>query len=217
MSDLPTVVLAVEGPTDTIVLSAILRTVFDDFVLSVAQPESTLGGSNYGPDGGGWKGVRGWCKGIGDSGGSASSLVFQNADLVIVHLDADVSDEPEIACRKPKSATSHPYGPTTLALQAAINQWLGGTHKKLVTCIPHLQTEAWLLPIFRTSFANPEDHPNPLDEFTGGTPKLCNSNLKKQPNRYREVSDLITNGWQHSQAACPEASRFETDLRQALA
>jgi hypothetical protein len=217
VSDTPRVVLAVEGPTDTIVLRAILRTVLEDFELNVAQPEPTFGvGSNYGPDGGGWKGVRGWCQGVAQSGGTASSPVFQNADLVIVHLDTDVSDDPEILCRQQRSIGVRPCEPTSVALKAAIMHWLSGNHQKLVVCIPHLQTESWLLPIFRQSIVNPEDHANPLQEFAGGNPKLCRAGLKKQPNRYLEVSDQITHGWPLVLAACPEALHFDEELHQAL-
>jgi hypothetical protein len=216
VSDTPRVVLAVEGPTDTIVLRAILRTVLEDFELIVAQPESTNLGSNYGPDGGGWKGVRGWCQGVAQSGGTASSPVFQNADLVIVHLDADVSDDPEITCRQPKSVGSRPYEPTTDSLRSLVAQWLGGAHQKLVICIPHLETETWLLPIFRTAVTNPEDHSNPLQEFASGTPKFCDANYKKQRTRYEGVSELITQGWAITVAACPEAFFFNAELRAAL-
>jgi hypothetical protein len=218
VSDTPRVVLAVEGPTDTIVLRAILLTVLKDFVLDVAQPEPTLGaGSNYGPDGGGWKGVRGWCQGVAQSGGTASSPVFQNADIVIVHLDADVSDDPEITCRQPKSVGSRPYEPTTDSLRSLVAQWLGGAHQKLVVCIPHLETETWLLPIFRTAVTSPEDHSNPLQEFASGTPKLCDANYKKQRSRYEGVSELITQGWALALVACPEAFFFDAELRSAVA
>ncbi len=214
VSDTPRVLLAVEGPTDIVVLRAILRTVLQDFELDVAQPESTLGGSHYGPDGGGWKGVRAWCKGVGQAGG-LSAPGFLGA-LIIAHLDADVSDDPEITCRQPKSIGSRPYEPTTDSLRSLVAQWLGGAHQKLVICIPHLQTETWLLPIFRTAVTNPEDHSNPLQEFASGTPKLCDANYKKQRKRYEDVSELITQGWALAVAACPEAFYFDAELRAAL-
>ena len=135
-----------EGPTDMVMVEAALETHLEDFVSQQIQPEQSLFGGDQGPLGGGWKGVRSWCRQIRDQGGLRASGALANTDLLVVHLDADVADEDEVACARP----CPPPSPTADALQEVVLSWLGEDEirPELVFCIPSKSMEAWVLPGF---------------------------------------------------------------------
>src|SRR5205085_10570829 len=94
MSDPLRIALVAEGPTDGVVIEAALRSMLSErpFVLTQIFPEGSI---SFGQLGTGWAGVYRWChqsakRGNGRLQGDA--LVFQNYDLLILHLDADVAE-----------------------------------------------------------------------------------------------------------------------------
>lgn len=99
-----------EGPSDSVVIKAALARRLGDFVMTQIQPEQSLFGGDQGPLGGGWRGVEAWCRQVADLGGLSASGRLANADLLIVHVDADIADEEDIACAKPCPPPS-PTGP----------------------------------------------------------------------------------------------------------
>ena len=110
-----------EGPTDTVVIEAAVAHHLEDFVLIQIQPERSLFGGDQGPLGGGWKGVRAWCRQAAEQGGLEASGRLANTDLLIVHVDADVADEEEIACARP----CPPPSDTVDALREVVLSWIG--------------------------------------------------------------------------------------------
>lgn len=90
MSDPLRIALVAEGPTDGVVIESALRSILDErpFVLKQIFPE---GSTSFGELGTGWIGVYRWCRQSAKRGAGALSndkLVFQNFDLLILHVDA---------------------------------------------------------------------------------------------------------------------------------
>ncbi|MCX5685301.1 MAG: hypothetical protein NT049_16715, partial [Planctomycetota bacterium] len=136
MSDPVRIALVAEGPTDRVVIQAALRAILSDrrFVLTQLQPEGTLA---FGTMGGGWTGVYRWCKQAAARGGGrlgSDELLFQNYDLLILHVDADVAGmryaddsitpkpgDGALPCELP----CPPAADTTNALRTVLLSWCG--------------------------------------------------------------------------------------------
>jgi hypothetical protein len=70
MSNLFRVAVVAEGPTDKIIIQAVISSVFGGrpFILRQLQPEESLA---FGPIGTGWGGVYRWCRQASDRAGGA--------------------------------------------------------------------------------------------------------------------------------------------------
>lgn len=87
MSELLHIALVAEGPTDRIVLEAVIKAILNNrpFVLNQLQPEGSLA---FGELGAGWSGVYRWCKQSVKRGSGRLSndrLVFNLYDILILH------------------------------------------------------------------------------------------------------------------------------------
>ena len=157
MSDPLRIAVAVEGPTDVIVLEAILCALLPgvEFELQTLQPE---GSAAFGTMDAGWVGVYRWSRQVAcEGGGSVSgSSALSNHDVLIVHIDADVAgktyasgsirDAPcddDLPCEEP----CPPPDKTTNALRAVVLNWLGESAcpSRIVLCTPSKNIEAWVL------------------------------------------------------------------------
>ena len=156
MSEPVRVAVAVEGPTDAIVLEAILMAVVPggEFVLQTLQPEGSaaFGAASFGRTGAGWAGVYRWSRqAVTEGGGSASgSSVLSNHDVVIVQVDADVASETyangnirdaphdDLPCEEPCPPPHH----TTDALRDVLLNWLGEREcpRRIVLCTPFMSS-----------------------------------------------------------------------------
>ena len=155
------IAVAVEGPTDSILMEAILASILQDveFELQTLQPEGSVafGASSFGRTGVGWVGVYRWSRqAASEGGGSVSgSSVFANHDLLVVHVDADVAEKrysdgnisdaefDDLPCVE----SCPPPDRTTDALRAVVLSWLGerACPPRIVMCTPSKNIEAWLL------------------------------------------------------------------------
>ena len=94
-----TVYFVTEGPTDQLVLEALVAKWLDeDFVPRHIQPPS----SEYAIEldeslSPGWKGVLGWCEGRSAGLRVSRDEVVKQADCLIVHVDADVAVDSEFS------------------------------------------------------------------------------------------------------------------------
>ncbi len=221
--------LVCEGPTDTIVIEAAIAAQLDDFILTQIQPERSLFGGDQGTFGGGWKGVRAWCQQSSEQGGILSSGGLENTDVLIVHVDADVADDREVACVQP---CPHPSA-TTDALRTMILSWLGEDTlpSKTIFCIPSKSTEAWVL-----AGLFPDDpHVVPCDSSLEDN--LClecqvdpasllinkkrsgkrlvrrkNGRVRKDTRSYKAIQGILVQEWPQIVAICSEAQRFHDSL-----
>ena len=225
MSEPLRIAAAVEGPTDAIVLEAILKALLRDadFVFQTLQPE---GSAAFGSTGVGWVGVYRWSRqSASEGGGSVSGCsALSNHDLLIVHVDADVagrtyaSGNIQDAPRQdlPCEAPCPPPCETTNALRAVVLNWLG-EHEcppQVVLCTPSKSIEAWVLAAIwpEGNVVRQDDwecRPNPEGQFTALPMHL---RFRKRPDDYRRKQGDIKQAWPQVSARLTEAVRFESEF-----
>ena len=229
MSEPLRIAAAVEGPTDEIVLRAVLRALLPDrdFEFHTLQPE---GSAAFGSMGAGWAGVYRWSRqSVCEGGGSVSgSSALSNHDVLIVHVDADVAgrtyadgnirDAPraDLPCEAP----CPPPDDTTNALRAVVLNWLGEHERppRIILCTPSKSMEAWVLAavwpenreVRRDDW---ECHPNPEGQL-GVLPKR--RRFGKHPDDYRSRQGEIEQAWPKVSARLTEAARFEAEFLAAV-
>lgn len=230
------VALVCEGPADRAILEAVLDYYFDDYEPLPVQPPLCVAGGGAGPFGGGWKGVRAWCTSeVASQGGLDRVAVLENADVLVIQVDADVAVEDEIGVARP----CPPPRDTVDAVRAMLRAWLATEDlpAKVVLCVPSMASETWA---FVALFP---DHPKvvPCDPPTPDVECVeCRTDIKKllrretkrfrtklvvgqegalknQPEGYRAVQDRIAEGWDAVLRVCSEARRFDSELRAAVA
>ena len=235
MSEPLRIAAVVEGPTDAIVLQAILRALLPDdadFVFQTLQPEGSVAfdSASFGGVGAGWVGVYRWSRQSaleGDGSVSASSALSQY-DLLIVHVDADVAGETyasgsihdapsqDLPCEEP----CPPARKTTSALRAVVLNWLGEYEcpLRIVLCTPSKSTEAWVIAAIwpgnnLVRRADWECRPNPEGQLAALPRQL---RFKKRPSDYRRWESTLTAAWPTVSARLTEAARFDEELRAAV-
>ena len=234
MSEPLRIAAAVEGPTDAIVLEAILNALLPnlEYVFQTLQPEGSVafGSVSFRGTGGGWPGVYRWCRQAAREGrGSVSrSAVLSYHDLLIVHADADVAGKsyPEgnirdasredLPCEEP----CPPPDRTTNALRAVIVNWLGEREcpPRIVLCTPSKNTEAWVVAavwpdnvlVLRDDW---ECRPDPGAQLRA-LPK--ERRFEKRSNDYRRRQTTFEAAWPDVAERLSEAARFESELLAAL-
>ena len=234
MSEPLRIAAAVEGPTDRIVLQAIVEALLpnQDFVLQVVQPEvsAAFEESQFGQLGGGWPGVYKWCRQSATEGAGSvlNSTVLRNYDLVIVHVDADVAGKTYKSGNIPRPVINDlpcdepcpPASATADRLRAVVSDWLGLTERgPIVLCIPSKNMDAWmvaaLLPDFVTTSRTPwECVQSPMGRV-GGLPRRIR--FGKSQHEYEARKGQLTGAWPKVSSQLGEASRFERELRPFLA
>ncbi len=228
MSEPLRVALVAEGPTDGVVIEAALRAILGErpFVLKQIFPEGSI---SFGEMGTGWVGVYRWChqsarRGTGRV--SSDELVFQNYDILILHLDADVAGfqyadgsltveatDGALLCEKP----CPPPTDTTNALRAVLLSWCGetSTPPRTVICMPSKSTEAWVVALlFPNDIAveqGIECYPN-AEVRLGQQPVA--RRLRKKKRDYVERAEQFTAEWPRIAGAdiVGEALRFQTEF-----
>lgn len=231
MSDPLRIAVVAEGPTDTIVIKAILNAVGNGshFIVTQLQPEGSVA---FGALGGGWSGVYHWCKQStlrGQGRLAGDELLFLRYDLLIIHLDADVAgvtyqsaqiDPQPMDPALPCEADCPPASTTVLALRQVLLGWCGESvaPQRLVLCNPSKNTEAWvvaaLFPLDSVVTAGQlECHSNPENRL-GQQPRK--QRIRKSQADYHSRSDQLSAGWPTVVKQLGEAQRFDSDLRAAL-
>ena len=226
--------VAVEGPTDAIVLEAVLTALLpdDEFVFQTLQPEGSaaFGSAPFGRTGAGWTGVYRWSRqAVSEGCGSVSgSSVMSNHDVLIVQVDADVAGETyargnirdaphdDLPCEKP----CPPPDCTTNALRRVVLNWLGEgeCRREIVLCTPSKNIEAWMLAAVCPENAvvrrdDWECHPEPEGQLRA-LPKAVR--FGKRADDYRRRQGLIENVWPAVSERLTEAARFEAELLEAI-
>ena len=234
MSDPLRVAAVVEGPTDSIVLQAILEASLPgvEFEFHTLQPEGSaaFGAPTSGSTGAGWVGVYRWSRQATEEAGGAvrNSAVFSHHDVLVVHLDADVAtktyasggieDAPkdDLPCDEP----CPPPSDTTNALRAVVLNWLGevSTPRRMVFCTPAMDMDAWVVAsvwpenrLVRNE--NWECRANPGAQL-GVLPHR--HRFKKTKADYERNRPAIKDGWPQVAATLSEAGRFQEELRRAI-
>ena len=234
MSDALRIAAVVEGPTDRIVLQAIVRALLPatDFEFQTLQPEGSLAFQplQVAGTGVGWVGVYRWSRQSAQEGGGSvsGSFALLNHDVLIVHVDADVANktygsgniqdapQDDLPCEEP----CPPVSATTNALRAVILNWLGEGEcpPQIILCTPSKNIETWVLaavcPIH--GLVPSEDwecRHNPEGQLA--TLPLMHR-FQKSQNDYESKQDEITDTWPTVSARLEEAKRFEEEFLAAV-
>ena len=233
MSEPVRVAVAVEGPTDEVVIEAIIDGILDgsDFEFQVLQPDaSSVFGTAVGSATGlGWPGVFRWCRQstMEGSGSVSASAVFANHDLVVVHVDADVAGRTyasgsvsppriDLPCEQP----CPPASATTNALREVVLNWLGEVDcpSRLVLCMPSKSMDAWVVvalwpdnPV--VARGNWECRIDPGRQFSALPHR---ERLSKTRRDFEQRAMDITRGWLIVASRLTEAKRFEVEFLRAM-
>jgi hypothetical protein len=228
MSDPLRIALVAEGPTDGVVIESALRAILEsrEFVLKQIFPEGSV---VFGPLGAGWGGVYRWCHQSSQRGNGLlreDALVFQNFDLLILHLDADVAGyeyqddgiTPTASDRAlPCEQECPPPNATTDALRGVLLSWCGEitVPAKTVMCTPSKSTEAWvvaaLFPSDRAVEEGVECYRNPESRLGQ---QNVNNRIRKRKRDYEQRSKHLELAWPNmaSPENLTEAYRFQQDF-----
>lgn len=228
MSEALRVALVGEGPTDGVVIESALRAMLGErqFVLNQIFPE---GSTSFGEMGTGWVGVYRWCHQSAKRGNgllSQDALVFQNYDLLVLHLDADVAGfsyedgsltiEPvdgALPCEQP----CPPPANTVNALHSVLLSWCGeiAVPQKTVICMPSKSTEAWVVAML---FPNDQAMAQGIECYVNAESRLAQQpkvrRLRKKKRDYLARADQFVAEWPRIAVpgALTEAHRFQSEL-----
>ncbi len=235
MSDPLRIGFVVEGPTDRVLLEAIVSRLLDgrEYVPEQLSPELS---ETFAPlSGGGWTSVYRWCRQAASQAGDAlhGNPLLRRFDMLIVHADADVAgrsyrDDQRIAdaprdlpCERP----CPPASDTTHELREVMQGWMGAlsSQSNLVLCTPSKSIETWILvalypenPIARDPHV--ECRPNPDAQLQNAP--LAGRMIrggKKDRRMYRQRAREVAAAWDVVTQRCPEAARFSVEVRITLA
>ena len=234
MSEPVRIAVVAEGPTDVVVLGAVLDCILaeTEYELHTLQPEGSVafGTAPTGRTGSGWGGIYRWARqsaAEGDGSVVDSSALFYH-DLLIVHVDADVAgntytsasihDWPvhDLPCRQP----CPPPNETTNALRRVVLRWLGEQQvpPRVVLCTPSESIEAWVIAaVWRDNplvlRGNWECRRDPEGQL-GALPK--SRRFRKRKSDYIAKKSDITAAWPDVSARLSEACRFTNEFLAAL-
>ena len=219
------IAVVVEGPTDSIVLEAIVRSLLAgaDFEFQTLQPDDSAAFRPHGP---GWAGVYRWSRQAAEEGGRSlsGSSALSRWDLLIIHLDADVAGKTYASANiksppqdnLPCERLCPPPRHTTDTLRTVLLGWLDEQTcpSRTILCTPSKTMDAWVLTaIFpgKDTFQkeNWECHFNPEKQLNA-LPQQ--KRFSKRKRDYLERSEEISQAWPRVSTTLTEAKRFEEDF-----
>ena len=222
MSDLLRLALVAEGPSDRIIIDAVISRILDErpFILRQLHPEGSLA---FGPLGAGWGGVYRWCqKAVARDGSLSNDPLFLTYDLLILHLDADVARERyqsanirDDAGDLPCLEACPPAQATTDRLRRVLLRWVGEqtAPSRTVLCTPSKSTDTWVVAaLFPTD-------PAVLDgrhECRSHGQQPLRIRVEKGQSEYENHSATLREAWLTVMEICTEARRFSDDFRTAV-
>jgi hypothetical protein len=226
----------VEGPTDRILLEAVLqRLIPGEHRFLPLQPPVT-----FGELGAGWKGVRRWCRQTWQREGLNLAATLASGpplDLLVIHLDADVARESDLQEGEadPIDGVVQPCPPasaTAARLTAVVCRSLqvDSLPPVLVLAIPAQDTESWSFAALHPGddlcaradcecIRSGRDHPAyrlTLKRY-GKLLQRRDGEIKKAERRYREVAPHIAAAWETVCRLCPQAAQFTQDIQTVCA
>ena len=231
MSEPLRIALVAEGPTDGIVIEAALQAILykRSFILKQIFPE---GSDTFGEMGTGWAGVYRWCRQSARRGGALSgdALLFQNYDLLVLHLDADVAGDSYARGSITPTAADHtlpcaqpcpPAADTVNAIRRVLLSWCGETTTppRTVFCTPSKSTEAWviaaLFPADKSMKSDIECYADPASRLAQQPAK---TRIRKNRRDYQNRAVEFSEAWPRLAAtnSLSEARRFQSEFSAAI-
>lgn len=229
----------VEGPTDRLVLQAVLDRLFPgDHRYFPLQPTET-----FGETGTGWIGVRRWCRETWQREGSSLENILTAdvgfpLDLLAIHIDTDIATEYDLqeGDDSPIREVQQPcpsVSATANQLSRVVERWL--SHKALppqvILAAPAQDTENWT---FAALFPDDglcaqddyectksgRDHPGfrlTLKEYRKLLQRTAGGRIKKTVRLYSGLAPRIATNWDTVCKICSQAQRFTQDVQRLLA
>lgn len=226
----------VEGPTDRMVLEAVLDHIIPgEHRYFPLQPIVT-----FGETGAGWKGVRRWCQETWQRGSTLSRLLSAETgtalDLLVIQVDADIADESDLQENDTPVVVDvlqpcPPVAATATQLKKIILNWLHLTAlpSQVIVAIPVQDTENWT---FAALFPNDplcgksdyecmqqgRQHPGyclTLKQY-GKLLRRTAGKIKKPRRDYERATSQITARWEDVCRVCSQAARFTVDIQACI-
>jgi hypothetical protein len=225
----------VEGPTDRLVLQAVLsKLIPGQHRYLPLQPTPTLG-----ERGSGWKGVRRWCRETWQREGATLETILSGAtgpalDLLVVHVDASIAAEADLqegddAPVADVQQPCPPVAPTAARLRQVIMRWLrqDALPPKIVLAIPAQDTESWTFaalfpddelcarPDYEClrSGANHPGHRLTLKKY-GKLLRRTDGQIKKPASAYQAIAPFVAAAWATVRERCAQAEQLTQDVIQ---
>lgn len=225
------IALVVEGETDLVIIEAALKAIIErPFILTKLQPEATNPKM-----GTGWSGVLKWCDASSQRhpGCLDGDPTLGQFDLLIIHLDVDVSSEAyanaspvveDMALRKgwealPCAQPCPPIFDSVIPLKATLDSWLHPASRgyKTVLCLPAQASGTWLaaasLPVGHALLIGAECN---ISVESNLTRLPLNLRIHKKVREYRQYANNVTNNWPAVKAICSQAVDFESAILAAI-
>lgn len=201
-----------EGSTDYAVLERLVKELAREpqLVISPLQPNFDALRQGRMSQGTGWQAVRKYLR------SPAFPVTVASYDVIVVHVDADVRDEPEI---RGHLSLDDAEGDELSALCTHIKSWMaGGVPSSAIITIPREATEAWLLAA-HTRRKNVESIEAPARSLAdAGLLATTERGLEKSPVRYAELAEALVRvlGDARTLRQLPELGRFLGKAREAF-
>jgi hypothetical protein len=227
----------VEGPTDRLVLQAVLNGLCPgEHRYFPIQPPMT-----FGETGTGWKGVRSWCRQTWQRSGSSLEKILSGhtgapLNLLVIHVDAEIAAEHDLQEEDeiPIPNVQQPCPPIQLTasqLKRVVERWLQHDNlpPQVILAIPAQDTENWT---FAALFPDDElclqddyectkskrDHPGyrlTLKKY-GKLLQRTDGTIKKPKRHYEQVTPQIAAEWDSVCRICSQAQQFTQDVLERL-
>lgn len=233
MSELLRIALVAEGPTDGVVIESALRAMLGErpFILKQIFPEGSMG---FGAMGTGWVGVYRWCHQSARRGKGRleqDALVFQNYDLLVLHLDADVAGfryedgsltAESADCPLPCEQPCPPPSASVDSLRRVLLSWCGeaSVPPKTVICMPSKSTEAWVLAmLFPSDLAMKQGIECHEDAESRLAQQPKAQRVRKKKGDYLARTEFFVAEWPRvaGPGALTQAQRFQSEFLAAVA
>jgi hypothetical protein len=221
MSDVLKVGFIMEGKTDGVYLEAVLEKILNgkSYIPNYIQPEySNILSSE--PKPGGWGQIYHWCIQAQEQNGGDifNSYIFDINDIVILHIDGDVSEKtyrdinvdetiPDLPCVEP----CPPINNTIKQLERVIYRWLGITELpiKMIFCIPARNLETW---ICASMFFNEIRDISDIECNTIPETILRKKRIYKDKKVYSENRNFFIENWENVLTLCSQAKEFNDSI-----
>ena len=219
-----------EGVTDQIVLEEIVARFLGgvDFESYPIQPPS----SAYAVDldcrlSEGWRGVFSWCQASDPNVAASRARVLNSADLVVIHLDADVGLDAQCPSGRFGGLLPPARELCDHVRAAIVGSFGGGLPPNVVICVPSIDLESWVLccmfPVLadqiQVDIAMPfECYLHSARELSLQSPQFTRRSagrIRKVTSTYRSEAESIAAGWMNCgrpSMRCEEAVKFEDEV-----
>ena len=200
-----------EGVTDQIVLEGLVSSWLgdEDFISNRLQPPSSAYADALDTRlSEGWRGVVSWCSAVTPALQVSRDSVINRADLIVVHVDADVGFDANFSAPAYAAPTPPASKLCDHVRSVMVNFFGAALPAKMVLCVPAQDLESWLVAALHPDVA---DANSPIDCFhapgnllAGKDPhrllRYKDGKLRKITSRYKDALPAALSNWHECEA-----------------